>query len=337
MYASSETTCRESFGDPSDAYEIKNTLGTGSFGIVKLAVSRDDGTSWAIKCIDQSHMSSDDMSGLRQEISIMGGLHHMNVVGLREVFHLESETYLVLEPMLGGELFDRIVKKKFYTEAEACKAICTIASAIHYCHSQGVVHRDLKPENLLYSSEADDAILKVADFGLAKRVVSVDEIMSAACGTPGYVAPEVLERKGYDARADWWSVGVITYILLCGFPPFYENDNSELFRSIKNGVYDFPAPYWDDISPQAIDFVSGLLTVNPDKRLTYQQIMQHQWVRTIQTRQTVHLSRTLTQMKRFNATRKFRAGVNMAIGVSRLQKGANKDFARSKPKHTWRK
>jgi calcium/calmodulin-dependent protein kinase I len=336
--ASSSASFRTTQGSPTASYEIQHTLGTGSFGVVKLAVSRDDGSKWAVKCIDQSHMTREDMQALASEIAIMGALHHPHVVALREVFHDAHETYLVLEPMYGGELFDRVVTKQYYTESEACDTLLTVASAIDYCHSQGVVHRDLKPENLLYASSADDATLKVADFGLAKRVQSVEEIMSAACGTPGYVAPEVLENRGYDARADWWSVGVITYILLCGFPPFYENDNAALFRAIKHGVYDFPAPYWDDVSAQAIDVVSGLLTVNPDKRMTYQQLIQHEWVRNnASQRKNVHLGGAITQMKRFNARRKFRGGVAMAIGVSRLVKGKSSGKGRIHPKYNWRR
>jgi calcium/calmodulin-dependent protein kinase I len=226
---------KEVNGDPHQQYEFKQTLGTGAFGVVKLALCRNDNTKWAVKCIDQRNMSPTDLEGLKEEISILGLLQHKNIVRLREVYHQPNQSYLIMEPMFGGELFDRIVKKNFYTESEACDAICVVADAIQYCHSKGIVHRDLKPENLLYASDKDDARLAVADFGLAKRVLSIDELMISACGTPGYVAPEVLEQKGYDAKADYWSLGVIAYILLCGFPPFYDENNAALFQSIKTG------------------------------------------------------------------------------------------------------
>ena len=319
---SSSATFKEINGDPTSRYKFKHTLGTGAFGVVKLAVDREDQSEWAVKCIDQKNMTSTDLVGLKEEIQILGLLHHPNIVRLREVYHQPSKAFLIMEPMHGGELFDRVVKKQFYTEAEACDAIVTVANAIQYCHSKGIVHRDLKPENLLYATTRDDARLAVADFGLAKRVLSDDQLMVSACGTPGYVAPEVLEQKGYDAKADYWSLGVIAYILLCGFPPFYDDDNSALFASIKTGDYDFPTPYWDDVSPQGIDFVSGLMTVDVKQRLDYAGIMKHEWVHTNgkgkDTRSTKHLTRTITQLKKFNARRKFKAGAFIAMGIQAM-------------------
>ena len=316
---------KEVDGDPANAYDFKHTLGTGAFGVVKLAVCHEDGSSWAIKCVDQKNMSPTDLEGLKEEISILGSLEHPNIVHLREVYHQATQSYLIMEPMFGGELFDRVVKKQSYTESEACDAIVATAKAIQYCHSKGIVHRDLKPENLLYASDKDDARLAVADFGLAKRVLSLDELMVAACGTPGYVAPEVLEQKGYDARADYWSLGVITYILLCGFPPFYGDDNREMFEAIKSGNYDFPEPYWNDISPQAIDFVTKLMTINPSERLDGDGIMRHEWVqKNTKERSTKHLTRTITQLKKFNARRKFKAGALLALGLKKMTRGGKK-------------
>ena len=153
-----------------------------------------------------------------------------------------------MELMVGGELFNRIVEKECYSEKLASDTIRPVIDAIRYCHAMGISHRDLKPENLLYDKGEDDSIIKISDFGLA-RVVSND-VMTTACGTPGYVAPEVLIGKGYEYYCDYWSIGVILYVLLCGYPPFYEDTNEELFEKIKNADFDFPSPEWDDISDE---------------------------------------------------------------------------------------
>merc|ERR1719181_726958 len=184
---------------------------------------------------------------------------------------------LVMELVTGGELFDRIVARGNYTEKDAASLMATLCDALAYLHEQAIVHRDLKPENLLYSSPDDDAIIKVADFGLA-RMVSGKDMMKTACGTPGYVAPEVLKNQGYDSGAvDIWSVGVILYILLCGFPPFYEEELPALFDQILHARYDFPTPWWDNISKEAKDLVTKLLELDPKTRLTATQVKAHVW------------------------------------------------------------
>ena len=144
------------------------------------------------------------------------------------------------------QLFDRIVEKEHYSEKEAADTLRPIVDAIKYCHTLNCIHRDLKPENLLYETKNEHSIIKVSDFGLARFLEG--NLATTACGTPGYVAPEVLHGMGYGQEVDWWSVGIILYIMLCGFPPFYEDDNAQLFEMIKKCDFDFPSPYWDDIS-----------------------------------------------------------------------------------------
>lgn len=186
---------------------------------------------------------------------------------------------MVLEILTGGELFDRVVAKGSYSEKQAAELIKSVAGAIKYLHGIGIVHRDLKPENLIYASTMKDAPIKITDFGLAKlRDEGEEKTMSTACGTPGYVAPEVLKNEPYGPAVDMWSVGVILYILLCGFPPFYHESTSALYKQIKKGSYDFPPPYWTEISEAAKSLVSGLLTVNPKNRLTPQGVLDHPWI-----------------------------------------------------------
>lgn len=168
--------------------------------------------------------------------------------------------------MEGGELFDRIVDKSYYTEREARDLVLLLLEAIKYCHSYGIVHRDLKPENVLLSSKDDNASIKLADFGFAKKLDLDSENLTTACGTPGYVAPEILKGSSYGKTVDIWSIGVITFILLCGYPPFHHDNHNALFRLIKAGKFEFSSPYWDHISDEAKDLINQMLVVDPAKR-----------------------------------------------------------------------
>uniref|UniRef100_A0A8C4R180 Protein kinase domain-containing protein n=1 Tax=Eptatretus burgeri TaxID=7764 RepID=A0A8C4R180_EPTBU len=177
----------------------------------------------------------------------------------------------------GGELFDRIVEKGFYTEKDASALIRQILSAVRHLHSMGIVHRDLKPENLLYYSPEEDSKIMISDFGLSK-ILATGDVMSTACGTPGYVAPEILAQKPYSKAVDCWSIGVIAYILLCGYPPFYDENDARLFEQILRAEYEFDSPYWDDISDSAKDFISGLMEKEPRIRFTCEKALQHPWI-----------------------------------------------------------
>lgn len=165
-----------------------------------------------------------------------------------EAYESGSAYFLIFELMVGGELFDMIVEKECYSEQEAAKAFRPIVDAIRYCHSKGIVHRDLKPENLLYLEENPDSTIKVSDFGLARVLDSKSQLMSTVCGTPAYLAPEILKNEKYGPSCDCWSLGVILYVILCGYPPFGDEANDEMFQKIKNGEVSFPSPEWDEIS-----------------------------------------------------------------------------------------
>ncbi|RLN05693.1 hypothetical protein BBJ28_00005440 [Nothophytophthora sp. Chile5] len=298
-------------------YKLGKTLGTGSFATVKSAVSKADNSRWAVKCIDKASLTAEDEEALRVEVEVLQVVHHDNIVQLKEVFDCHKTFYMVMEEMSGGELFDRIVEKEKYSEKEASCVVKKLADALLYCHDQGIVHRDLKPENLLYQSTDESAEIKIADFGLAK-LIKGDSLMQTACGTPGYVAPEILEGRPYGAEVDLWSLGVIAYILLCGFPPFYDENNAALFQSIKSGVYDYPSPYWDCVSDSAKDLISRLLVVDSKERFTAKQVLEHPWVADIQTVSGDALPHFTQEMKRYNARRRFRAGIMAAKTISAL-------------------
>ena len=180
--------------------------------------------------------------------------------------------------MPGGELFDRIVDQGHYTEGQARLATCKLLSAMKYMHDKGIAHRDLKPENMLMTAKGKNAEIKITDFGLGKFFDAQSSMMKTPCGTPGYIAPEVLQMRGYDEKCDVWSLGVIIYILLCGFPPFYADNDAQLFERIKKGKYEFIKPYWDPVSEQAKNFVRRMLVVEPKKRPTCEELLEDPWL-----------------------------------------------------------
>lgn len=217
--------------------------------------------------------------------------------------------------MRGGELFDRIVSKSFYNEKEARDVCKILFEAIGYCHSKSVAHRDLKPENLLLQAEDNDSAIKIADFGFAKKVLTPNSL-TTQCGTPGYVAPEILEGVAYDTKSDMWSLGVIVYILLGGYPPFIEQNQRELFRKIRKGQYEFHHEYWGSVSKDAKNLISSLLTVDPAKRLSAAEALNHKWV-TADAKKLAEqdLGVNLAEFKKYNARRKFKGAVNAASMV----------------------
>lgn len=208
----------------------------------------------------------------------MKQIDHPNVVKLYDIFEDEKYLYIVMELLQGGELFDQILKKETFNEGEARDVVAPIFDALIYCHKLGIVHRDIKPENLLLTDkELGSGVMKVSDFGLA-RFVQEDTFATTTCGTPGYVAPEILHEKPYKEGCDFWSVGIVLFILLSGEPPFYHEDNFELFELIKKCRYDMNKPIWKEISDEAKSFIKGLLVADPSKRMTASEIQNHPWM-----------------------------------------------------------
>lgn len=249
-------------------------LGSGAFSEVFLVKQRSTGKLFALKCIKKSPLTRD--SSLENEIAVLKKIKHENIVTLEDIYESTTHFYLVMQLVSGGELFDRILERGVYTEKDASVVIHQVLTAVKYLHENGIVHRDLKPENLLYLTPEDNSKIMITDFGLSK--MEQNGIMSTACGTPGYVAPEVLAQKPYSKAVDCWSIGVITYILLCGYPPFYEETESKLFEKIKEGYYEFESPFWDDISESAKDFIRHLLEKNPKTRFTCEEALRHPWI-----------------------------------------------------------
>ncbi|GFV88007.1 hypothetical protein TNCV_3241571 [Trichonephila clavipes] len=301
-----------------DKYEFKDLLGTGAFSQVVLAESKDESSKmYAIKCIDKKALKGKEDS-LENEIKVLRRLKHPNIVQLVETFEDKNKVYLVMELVTGGELFDRIVEKGSYTEKDASHLIRQILEAVDYMHSQGVVHRDLKPENLLYYSPDEDSKIMISDFGLSKMEDS--GIMATACGTPGYVAPEVLAQKPYGKAVDVWSIGVIAYILLCGYPPFYDENDANLFAQILKGDFEFDSPYWDEISDSAKDFIRHLICVDMDKRYTCKQALAHPWI-SGNTASDKNIQASVSeQLKKNFAKTKWRQAYNATAVIRQMRK-----------------
>jgi len=295
-----------------EAFEFQKVLGTGAFSVVKLGLKRSTGELFAIKVVDKDAVAKDKKEMLEREVDILKRIQHPNIIAVKEIYETEKYLYLVMELATGGELFDAIVKRGKYSEKDAAKIVHQIVSAIVYLHNKGIVHRDLKPENLLIANKGAE-LIKIADFGLSK-IMEASAVMLTACGTPGYVAPEVLKGEGYQQEVDVWSIGVIMYILLCGFPPFYGANNTQLFEKIMAGTYFFPSPYWDPVTPSAKDLISKLLVVDPKKRLPSSEILNHPWIQG--NTSDTDLRGALEELKKTNSTEKVM--VLTTAGVNRM-------------------
>lgn len=304
-------------------YTLGRTLGAGRFSQV-LHGKHASGAEFAVKVIEQDE-DVESLEALRVEVAVLKATDHPNIVRLHEVVRTPSSTYLVMELLRGGELFDTIVEKGCFTEPEAKRVLRQLLSAVAHCHGLGIVHRDLKPENLLYQDKLgtpNAEVLKLADFGLAS-LLSPDHHLSTACGTPGYVSPEILTASkghGYGKECDLWSLGVILYILLCGYPPFYDenNNNAVIFKQIKAGAYTFADPYWTDISQEAKDIVRSLLTVDPKKRVTCEGVFESAWMKKDAEAMKLHLPHFADNMKKYNLRRKFKGAVLGIMAKTRL-------------------
>ncbi|XP_034712320.1 calcium/calmodulin-dependent protein kinase type II delta 1 chain isoform X10 [Etheostoma cragini] len=293
-----------------DEYQLYEELGKGAFSVVRRCMKISIGQEYAAKIINTKKLSARDHQKLEREARICRLLKHPNIVRLHDSISEEGFHYLVFDLVTGGELFEDIVAREYYSEADASHCIQQILEAVLHCHQMGVVHRDLKPENLLLASKLKGAAVKLADFGLAIEVQGEQQAWFGFAGTPGYLSPEVLRKDPYGKPVDMWACGVILYILLVGYPPFWDEDQHRLYQQIKAGAYDFPSPEWDTVTPEAKDLINKMLTINPAKRVTATDALKHPWICQRSTvASMMHRQETVECLKKFNARRKLKGAI----------------------------
>ncbi|KAM4739630.1 calcium/calmodulin-dependent protein kinase type IV-like isoform 2-T2 [Anableps anableps] len=281
-------------GTVEDFYRLGSELGRGATSIVYRCEEKQTQKPFAVKVLKKTI----DKKIVRTEIGVLLRLSHPNIIQLKEIFETDTDIALVLELVTGGELFDRIVERGYYSERDAAHVIKQILEAVAYLHGNGVVHRDLKPENLLYADLSLDAPLKIA--------------------------PEILRGNAYGPEVDMWSVGVILYILLCGFEPFFDPRGDQyMYSRILNCDYEFVSPWWDEVSLNAKDLVSKLIVLDPHKRLSVREALQHPWVLGKAARFS-HMDTTQRKLQEFNARRKLKAAMKAVVATSRMHEGSRR-------------
>ncbi|XP_058044357.1 calcium/calmodulin-dependent protein kinase type II subunit gamma isoform X12 [Ahaetulla prasina] len=301
-----------------DEYQLYEELGKGAFSVVRRCVKKTSSQEFAAKIINTKKLSARDHQKLEREARICRLLKHPNIVRLHESISEEGFHYLVFDLVTGGELFEDIVAREYYSEADASHCIHQILESVNHIHQHDIVHRDLKPENLLLASKCKGAAVKLADFGLAIEVQGEQQAWFGFAGTPGYLSPEVLRKDPYGKPVDIWACGVILYILLVGYPPFWDEDQHKLYQQIKAGAYDFPSPEWDTVTPEAKNLINQMLTINPAKRITADQALKHPWVCQRSTvASMMHRQETVECLRKFNARRKLKGAILTTMLVSR--------------------
>uniref|UniRef100_A0A671RHK7 calcium/calmodulin-dependent protein kinase n=1 Tax=Sinocyclocheilus anshuiensis TaxID=1608454 RepID=A0A671RHK7_9TELE len=292
-----------------DEYQLYEELGKGAFSVVRRCVKKSTGQEYAAKIINTKKLSARDHQKLEREARICRLLKHPNIVRLHDSISEEGFHYLVFDLVTGGELFEDIVAREYYSEADASHCINQILESVSHIHQHDIVHRDLKPENLLLASKMKGAAVKLADFGLAIEVQGDQQAWFGFAGTPGYLSPEVLRKDPYGKPVDIWACGVILYILLVGYPPFWDEDQHKLYQQIKAGAYDFPSPEWDTVTAEAKNLINQMLTINPAKRITADQALKHPWVCQRSTvASMMHRQETVECLRKFNARCRFLNG-----------------------------
>ncbi|XP_051504897.1 calcium/calmodulin-dependent protein kinase type II subunit gamma-like isoform X28 [Myxocyprinus asiaticus] len=301
-----------------DEYQLYEELGKGAFSVVRRCVKKSTGQEYAAKIINTKKLSARDHQKLEREARICRLLKHPNIVRLHDSISEEGFHYLVFDLVTGGELFEDIVAREYYSEADASHCINQILESVSHIHQHDIVHRDLKPENLLLASKMKGAAVKLADFGLAIEVQGDQQAWFGFAGTPGYLSPEVLRKDPYGKPVDIWACGVILYILLVGYPPFWDEDQHKLYQQIKAGAYDFPSPEWDTVTPEAKNLINQMLTINPAKRITADQALKHPWICQRSTvASMMHRQETVECLRKFNARRKLKGAIITTMLVSR--------------------
>ena len=271
---------RLSFVPPAELvtdYELGEVIGHGVSSIVRMAVKRSSGQRFAAKCVDTQQFSG-SLEMLQSELATLKTCQHPNIVRFFADYYSPTHHVVILDYLSGGDLFDRIAASGHLDELESARILRMAAEAVSYLHSKHIAHRDLKPENFMFRDPTPDSILVLTDFGFARTVPEDGLMMKTTCGTAQYVAPEVLLLQGYGVKVDVWSLGVIVYIMLCGYPPFYHENDSVLFQIILRGEVIFDDRYWHYITYPALDLIDQMLQVDPSKRLSIDRVLENPWL-----------------------------------------------------------
>ncbi|KAA8616918.1 SPS1 Serine threonine protein kinase [Pyrenophora tritici-repentis] len=298
--------------DRKSRYRFGKTLGAGTYGIVREADCPEGKV--AVKIILKKNVRGNEQM-VYDELEMLQRMKHPHIVKFHDWFESRDKYYIVTQLATGGELFDRICEKGKFTEKDAAETIRQVLDAVNYLHENNVVHRDLKPENLLYLTRDANSSLVLADFGIAKMLDSKSEVLTTMAGSFGYAAPEVMLKKGHGKPVDMWSMGVITYTLLCGYSPFRSENLADLIEECKNGRVIFHERYWKEVSPEAKEFIKKLLEPDPNKRPTSQAALKHVWL----SGSTATDHNLVPEIKAYAAKARLRRGIELVKLANRIE------------------